>query len=130
MRGKNNGYPTDAIYRKSVCVCGGGGDGPDICTTTRVLSKMAKKVKGQLRQEVGLGSPSDDMTFVKHCKDRPQILTTRHSKARVMLFTQRSEEFPIIETLVMTNGAKVQSQRVRVTLLGKSPCKSRRIGSF
>jgi hypothetical protein len=48
----------------------------------------------------------------------------------VTLFTQRNEERPIIENLATTHGAKVQSQRTRVTLLGQSPSKYHRIGSL
>jgi hypothetical protein len=47
----------------------------------------------------------------------------------VTLFTQRNEEHSIIKTLIMTRGAKDQSQRVRVMLSGESPHKNRRIGS-
>jgi hypothetical protein len=46
----------------------------------------------------------------------------------VTLFTQRNEERLIIETLVTTHGAKVQFQRMRVTLSGEFPHKNHKIG--
>jgi hypothetical protein len=46
-----------------------------------------------------------------------------------MLFTLRSKELLIIKTPITTHGAKVQSQRVRMTLFGESLCKNHRISS-
>jgi hypothetical protein len=50
-------------------------------------SEMANRVKGRLVQRVSPSSPSGAGTLVQHCQVRLQVLTTRHSKARVTLFS-------------------------------------------
>jgi hypothetical protein len=59
MRGKNQGYPTGAIYRK--CVWGGGA--ALVIEPCLMHSKMANRVNNGPGQEV---SPSGAMNLVQH----------------------------------------------------------------